>query len=211
LRGESDAPAHDQLSCRAISATGRRITCGRVAVTTAGSDTVANTGSTLRPDLTRLLSDNLPRLRVAISGSLLWAAAMSGGACAGLLARGWQTPGNIGIVTALYALGAAIAFAPALTVAGIVGGRRPGARFCAAMLALTLGTIVATALIFAVQYRIYYAQWHGEAFSKLWVIQMAFTVGGAIGQFAISGVRLYFPVGFVAAILVSAWFAHRRD
>lgn len=152
-----------------------------------------------------------PGLATALIGSLLWASAMGSSAFAGLLLRGWQTTGSIAVVSGMFAAGAALAFPLAFTISGLVGGRRSQQRFAAAMLAFTLVTIGVTAAIFALQYRAYYAHWHGPAFSRLWANQFVFTMGSAVVQFLVSGVRLYFPIGFVALLAVSAWFARRRD
>ncbi|MBX3567610.1 MAG: hypothetical protein KF914_06100 [Rhizobiaceae bacterium] len=136
---------------------------------------------------------------------------MGGSAYTALLLRGWQTTGSIATVSGMFAAGAALAFPLAFTVAGLVGGRSSQRRCAAAMLAFTIITIGMTAAIFALQYRAYYAHWHGPAFSRLWANQFVFTIGSAVVQFIVSGVRLYFPIGFVALLAVSAWFARRRD
>ncbi len=54
----------------------------------------------------------------------------------------------------------------------------------------------ATTAIYALDYRSYYAQWHESVFTWTWLIQFAFTTAGATLQFAVSGLPLYFPLGF---------------
>ena len=67
-------------------------------------------------------------------------------------------------------------------------------------------TVSITGLIFAFDYRTYYSEWHADAGSIAWVFQLVFTTLAALYQFAVLGVRLLFPVGFVALFAVSLWF-----
>ena len=39
------------------------------------------------------------------------------------------------------------------------------------------------------------------------MFQFVFTTRGALIQFAVLGVRLFFPLGFVALFVASLWFA----
>ena len=74
-------------------------------------------------------------------------------------------------------------------------------------LALSLSTLGTTALLFALDYRSYYASWHEEFGTITWAYQFVFTVAGAIVQFAVLGVRMFLPLGFAALFIVSLWFA----
>ena len=83
-------------------------------------------------------------------------------------------------------------------------GNRPSVAFAAYFLGLSLATIGITAPLFAFDYRQYYSTWHEEAFTVTWMFQFVFTTAGALVQFAVLGVRLYFPLGFLALFVASS-------
>lgn len=83
-------------------------------------------------------------------------------------------------------------------------------RFSAAFLTLLLLTIGFTALIFALHFRIYFAQWHDDQLSIRLVFETAFTLMSAVYQFLVLGLRLYLPVGFIALLGASWAFAFQR-
>lgn len=110
----------------------------------------------------------------------------------------------------MFAAGAAIAFPIGCAVAQFIAGpRRFEVRFAAAFLAFTTATIAVTAAFYVFDYRDYYATWHADALTITWAYQQIFTTAGALVQFAFSGIRLYFPVGFLALLAASYWFARR--
>lgn len=126
--------------------------------------------------------------------------------------REWQTTGLILRVTALFFLGGAIAFAPAACIArrlarNLVAERR----FALSFLLLAAATIGATALAYAVQYRLYYSEWHDDPFTIRWLLEVGFTTAAAFYQFAAMGMGLFFPVGFASLLGASLLFARRRD
>lgn len=165
----------------------------------AGHELRARTGWRLR--------EALPGWTASVVGAALWALLMAASAFVGLLLEDWQTDEKIRTIALLYALGGAIAFAPGLFAARFVSlGRAAEVRFAAAFLSLALATIGVTALIYAFDYRSYYAEWHAEALSITWAFQLMFTTLGALAQFAVLGLRLYFPLGFVALFLAALWF-----
>ena len=126
----------------------------------------------------------------------------------GLFLGGWQTPHGIFAVSMLFAAGGVLAFSVALTLARLLApGRRADAAFAAGFVCLLAATIGFTSGLFALQYRLYYAEWHAPAFTKLWALEFAFTVAAALYQFAVLGIRLYFPAGFLALFVASLWFA----
>ncbi len=156
------------------------------------------------------LRRSLPSWRIAVAGAALWAIAMAASVAFGLLADGWQSPAKIATVAAMFAAGAAVAFPLAYATAEFVAGaRRFEVRFAAAFLAFTTVTIAVTSAFYVFDYRDYYATWHANALTITWAYQQIFTTAGALVQFAFSGVRLYFPVGFIALLVVSFWFARR--
>ncbi len=108
----------------------------------------------------------------------------------------------------IYFAGAAASFPIAIFVARFLSDRRTAeTRFAAVFLCLSTVTVGITAILFALIYRNLYAQWHGEFLTVLWTYQFIFTTASALVQFAVIGLRLYFPVGFVFLIATSFWLA----
>lgn len=150
----------------------------------------------------------LPTRRQTLAGGALWALATTASAAFGLLLDGWHTPQKILSVCAIFAAGGALAFPVALWLARLLAsGRRAEQVFAATFLCLVMATIGFTGGLYALQYRLYYSEWHAPAFTKLWLIEYVFTVAVALYQFAVLGIRLYFPFGIVALFTASLWFA----
>jgi hypothetical protein len=143
-----------------------------------------------------------------VIGAPLWALAMSASAGLNLWHQVWATRGSVVTLLMLFAAGGLIAFPIGLFVARFLaaGGSRQQA-FAAALVAFTLATLGATAAIYALDYRQYYSEWHDSIFTLRWVFELVFTALAALYQFAVLGVRLYFPLGFLALFAVSLWFA----
>lgn len=153
----------------------------------------------------------VPSTVAALLGALLWAMAMGASALAGLWLDNWETPEKIRFVVLLYAMGAALAFPVGLFAARLLSLGRPSeVAFAAAFICLLATTLAFTGGLFALQYRSYYAEWHAEAFTVLWAFELVFTSLTALYQFVVLGVRLYFPLGFIALAVASVWFAHQQ-
>lgn len=153
----------------------------------------------------------LPLPGAAACGALLWAAAMGASALVNLLLDDWETPAKIRFVSLLYAAGGALAFPVGLFLARLVSlGRHWQVALAAAFVCLLATTIGLTGGLFALQYRSYYAQWHEPALTIGWSIQFVHTMATAFYQFIVLGIRLYFPVGFIALALASIWFARQQ-
>jgi hypothetical protein len=165
--------------------------------------------ATVPQSLVRRFAASLPGLGLCLAGSVAWAMAMAGSAAADLAFSGWQSPESIMRVAAVFGAGGALAFPIAFTAAGLLRSGRFESRFAAALLAFTIATSGCTALVYALDYRHAYSEWHGDPLSAQWAVEFAYTVAGALGQFALSGIRLYFPIGFAGLLGVSAWFARR--
>lgn len=158
----------------------------------------------------RKLRQALPSLRLALAGSALWGFAMGASAFCSLLLDHWETPLRVRAVVVLFALGGAAAFPIGWMLARLLShGRRAETAFAAAFVALAVTTIGLTALFYALQYRSYYAEWHAEPFTVTWAFQFVFTGLVALYQFAVLGIRLYFPGGFAALFTAAAWFTYR--
>ncbi|WP_171026194.1 hypothetical protein [Mesorhizobium comanense] len=154
----------------------------------------------------------MPAPGTALLGAVLWAVTMGASALVNLLLDNWVTPQKIRTVSALFAAGGGLAFPVGLFAARIVSlGRSREVAFAAAFVGIAAATIGLTALLYALHYRSYYAEWHAPVFTLTWGFQFAFTMAVASYQFVVLGIRLYFPLGFVALFAAGLWFArHRR-
>jgi hypothetical protein len=153
----------------------------------------------------------VPSTGTALVGALLWAMAMGASALTGLWLDNWETPEKIRFVVLLYAMGAAIAFPVGLFAARLISLGRPSeVAFAAAFVCLLVATLAFTSGLFALQYRSYYAEWHAEAFTVRWAFELVFTSLTALYQFVVLGIRLYFPIGFIALACASLWFARQQ-
>ncbi|GLS33154.1 hypothetical protein SAMN04488498_105297 [Mesorhizobium albiziae] len=154
------------------------------------------------------LKRSLPDPVEAFVGGAVWAAAMAASAFVAILMQEWETSAKIQSIAVLFALGGALSFPLALLAARFLSlGRSGEAAFAAAFFSFAAVTVSVTGLIFAFDYRTYYSEWHADAGSITWVFQLVFTTLAALYQFAVLGVRLLFPVGFIALFAVSLWFA----
>lgn len=89
----------------------------------------------------------------------------------------------------------------------VARGRTWSARFSAAMVAHAVLVPLATAFVFFLQYRLYYSQWHGPAFSEIWFWQIAFTGAASVYLFMVSAVQYIFPLGLGVLVGVSVLFS----
>ncbi|MBL8576093.1 MAG: hypothetical protein JNK47_02610 [Mesorhizobium sp.] len=122
----------------------------------------------------------------------------------------WQTPYHIRTIATFFGIGGFAAFPIGLILASFLSHRRgPETAFAAAFVSLATASFVAIGGLFALEYRSYYAEWHAAAFTVVWFFQFVFTVAAALYQFAVLGLRLFFPVGFIALIATSLWFARQ--
>jgi len=136
--------------------------------------------------------------RETLYGAIGWGAAMAISAQLSIWLSMAALTSHYWSLTALVFFGAACAWPFSLATFRFIAFRRAReAAFAAAFLSLTAFTIGMTAIAFAVIYRNFYAQWHGDPFTKLWLAQLVFTTASALYQFAVQGVRLYLPLGLV--------------
>ena len=150
----------------------------------------------------------VPSARAALVGAILWGLAMTLSAQLALWIAIRLDTWHLLALSILFFAGGLVAWPLALcSIRFCSYRRRPETWFAAAVFFLSCGTVIITAGLFALQYRIYYAQWHGEFLSKLWIIQLVFTTAAAVYQFAVMGLRLYLPLGavvlFVTALLIA--------
>ncbi|MDZ5696457.1 hypothetical protein [Chelativorans sp. M5D2P16] len=146
-------------------------------------------------------------LRLAFLGALFWSAAAGASALLGL--SHWADLARAAAVSERFALGALIAFPAALFFArpAARGGGRIR-RFFTFLLLLGSATLGATGFVFALQSVLDAASWHGHPV-HLVGIWLFYTVLVGLYEFAVIGVRLYFPYGLAALLAFSLWFALR--
>ncbi|MCP4314795.1 MAG: hypothetical protein GY789_01825 [Hyphomicrobiales bacterium] len=136
----------------------------------------------------------------------LWGALMALSLYVGLQLRVGGLTSHMAALLALHFAGGTLAYPIAVMGLRVVAGnKRAEARFSAAFLCLGGMTIGLTAVLFAIIYRSFYAQWHGEFATWLWVYQLAFTLASALYQFAVIGVRNFLPLGLVFLVAASLW------
>ena len=159
----------------------------------------------------------MERLRAAwppysdlIAGALLWGMQMLASAMLGLYLRNGLQTSRLAEVAALYFAGGLLAWPFALPFARFLAyNRPPEARFAAFFVTLTAATILMTAFLFAMEYRIFYSRWHAPFGSIIWAFQFVFTGASAVYQFLVIGLRLFLPLGLVCLAASSYHLAKR--
>ncbi len=112
-------------------------------------------------------------------------------------------------IAVMVSIGAAVAGPIAWWCTKIITRKHANSAFATMFVLLSMGTLGLTTLIFAFEFWLYFSQWHGAIFSRLWTIQLGFTFASAIYQFLVSGLRLYLPFGLIALVIASMWASHR--
>jgi len=142
----------------------------------------------------------------AVLGMILWSMLMS--MSAALNVMHWENEHLRGAIIMVFAFGALPAVPVTILAMGLSARWLPrnGQRFALAFLLLATLTIGCTALLFSQIYRLMYVEWHADSFSRIWFWQFVFTTASAFYQFAVLGMRLYFPLGFAALLTFSLWF-----
>ncbi|KQW29705.1 hypothetical protein ASE36_09130 [Rhizobium sp. Root274] len=111
---------------------------------------------------------------------------------------------------AIYSAGGILGWLVALPLVYLSGdGRRAPKVFAAWFLLLGLATIAATAGLFALQYRLFYAHWHAPFPSRIWAFQFVFTAASALYQFAVLGLRHFLPTAFLILLVLAILMARR--
>lgn len=167
------------------------------------------------PGLTRRMGQRLlasrPTIREILFGAPLWGVMMAVSALVALYLRNGAETSHLRSILVLFFCGGLLSW-PCALLLGRFGaiGRRRETRFAAFFLCLTVCTITATAFLFAMEYRLFYARWHAPFGSRTWAYQLSFTSASAVYQFVVMGIRLYLPLGFAALGLTSLWLACRK-
>lgn len=153
----------------------------------------------------------LPGSGLWFAAAPVWGAAMALSAGLSLALDNRAENFHLPAILALYFFGGVLGWLAALPLFHVrARGRARETRLALALLCLTAGTVASTALLFALQYRLFYAQWHEPFGTRIWALQFAFTSASALYQFAVLGLRLFLPFGFVCLIAAS-WGLVRRS
>lgn len=127
-----------------------------------------------------------------------------------LYLRNRMATGHFDHLAILYFVGGLLAWPLVLPVGRFLAHRRPiETRFAAFFVSLAAGTILMTAFLFAMDYRLFYARWHAPAGKITWVFQFLVTSVSAVYQFSVLGLRLFLPVGLVCLLTTSFALAKR--
>ncbi len=141
---------------------------------------------------------------------IFWAIFLTLHTIAKLYWLGWQNFTSIQNFALLIFFGAFIGGAIGWVIAIWLSAHRlPAKRFATSLVSILLFTIGTTALIFVLQYRIYYSQWHMPAFSIGWFFQLLFTGLSALYLFAVQGLRILLPVAPFGLLIAAAIFVKR--
>lgn len=148
--------------------------------------------------------------RLLLAGAPLWGLAM----VASLAIWQWHANrwliANLGQLSLYFFAGGVLGWIVSLPIArSISRHRRPEYRLAACFLGLTLGTTGFTALLYAIQYRTFYAQWHDPFLTVTWCIQLVTTFVVALYQFSVLGVPNFLPLALPLGLAVSFALAKR--
>lgn len=155
--------------------------------------------------------DALPSPSVVVFGSAGWGAIVMLSALAGIWLRNGLFVANPFAIASVFFYGGALAFLPALWFMTLAfGGRGKIARFVCGTLVIAAMTHLGASAIFALQYRVFYAQWHASFPNIVWFFQLAFTSAGAVFTFTVGSLHYYYwPASCLAFLGFGAWFAYR--
>ncbi|MDR6189837.1 hypothetical protein QE372_002105 [Agrobacterium pusense] len=144
----------------------------------------------------------LPALFILL-GALGWSVCSAASAAIGLYARNRLETDHVADIITLFFTGGFFGWLLALAALRVLPAlKSQPLRLATACLAIAFFTLAVAAALFAFEYRIFYAQWHAPTFSRIWFFQQLFTSLGAVYQFVVLGLGLYFP--FAALPLVPA-------
>ncbi|AOF90271.1 hypothetical protein [Sinorhizobium sp. RAC02] len=149
-----------------------------------------------------------PSRPLHLGGSVAWGLLMAACAFVSLAMQGRAQTFHLAMILLIFFAGGVLAWIVVLPMARLLTRRRSAeTRFAAHFALLSLGTVVATAFLFAMDYRLFYAQWHQPFGTRIWAYQFVFTSAGAVYQFLVMGLRLYLPVGLPILAGASLWLA----
>lgn len=148
-----------------------------------------------------------------LAGAFAWGAMMAACALASLVLdqqRGLNH--HVALIAAYYLAGGFLAYVAAWPFVSWAASRLSAPlRFGFAAILLTGFTLASTASVLALDYRIYYSQWHAAMFTKTWFYQQVFTALGSTYQYLVIGSRLYWPLAPVFLLATSWWLSRKAS
>jgi hypothetical protein len=151
-----------------------------------------------------------PPYSAVLIGAPLWAFQMLAAAMSTLYLRNGLETSHLGDLAILYFAGGLLAWPFALMLGRFFAHkRRIETRFAAFFVALSACTILMTAFLFAMDYRVFYSRWHAPGGSVIWFFQLIFTGASSVYQFMVLGLRLFVPLGLVCLLATSFALAKR--
>ena len=168
--------------------------------------------------LKRLRNSNLQTAlshwRQSILFGLVWGSLLALHTVGKLYWFGWLNQNSIWQLALLMFIGTSIGGASGwLCSIWFSAHRVSPKRFATAFVLILLSTVAITALLFVLQYRLYYSQWHMSTFSIGWFFQILFTGITALYLFAVQGLRLllpFAPVGLIIAAIIFSKIAPKN-
>lgn len=143
-------------------------------------------------------------------GALGWGLAMAASFLLSIHLFSRATGSHDLILTVIYAGGGILGWVVALPLIHILTvGRQPQIVLAGWISLLGIVTIGATAGLYALQYRYFYAHWHAPYATRIWGYQLIYTAAVALYQFAVLGLRHLLPAGLALLLAVSIVMARR--
>ncbi|MDZ7926083.1 MAG: hypothetical protein U5L46_02710 [Agrobacterium sp.] len=154
--------------------------------------------------------DVISALLFPLLAPLVWAATSAATATLGLYLRNRLETDHAADIAVLFFCGGLLGWPLAMVALRLLPTSTSlPLRIAASCLAIAFFTIAVAAASFALQYRIFYAQWHAPALSRIWFFQQFFTALGAVYQFCVLGLGLYFPFAAVPLALAGTIVSRR--
>ncbi len=143
-------------------------------------------------------------------GAPLWGVQMLASAMSTLYLRNGLETSHVGDLAVLYFAGGLLAWPFALFFGRFFAYQKSTeTRFAAFFVALSVCTVLMTAFLFAMDYRVFYSRWHAPTGSIIWIFQFVFTGASSVYQFLVLGLRLFVPLGLVCLLAMSFMLAKR--
>jgi hypothetical protein len=159
----------------------------------------------------RLVKPSSLSLAGLMAGALLWAIAMDASSLLGVYLRNRLETPYLSTILLIFFLGALPGWITAVILCRPLLVRLGQmARLAAAFVLLCGSTIAWTAFAFAMQYRLFYAQWHDPLTTVRGLYQFSFTTAAAVYQFLVLGTPLYLPAGILCLAAASLLIARRK-
>ena len=122
--------------------------------------------------------------------------------------RGWGWSEQTFHLLLFHFAGATIGYIFSIFLVEKLSIQRSRKRLFFIIVLIAIITICSTAFLIALQYRLYFSQWHASAFSRIWFWQQFFTIGGALYTYSVMGLRLLSPI-FLIGLLLTSWWVNR--